>query len=78
MNFTRVPDQPHLLLGRCLWCNRSLVIDEQRDIFSHEAPVCAGFEGLTQRMRDEHGAGAAREIGPELLPAFDDDGRPPS
>jgi hypothetical protein len=71
--FNPVPEHAGMLRARCPWCRRVLVVDEGRRVTSHEAPVCAGFERLMQQARDELGPGAARELGPELLPFGDDD-----
>lgn len=61
--------------GPCPWCGRTIILDHDRRVSSHRAPVCAGWERLMQRARDELGPGAAREIGPELLLDHEDDTR---
>ncbi len=78
MTFQRLPDAPHIGRRKCAWCDRIVVWDDDRQVVSHEAPVCAGFEALMVRAAVELGPGAARELGPEVLPWGSDDGEEPS
>ena len=74
---TRDPSNPHIETGHCPWCRRVVVLDSARNVSSHQAPVCGGWNALMARARRELGDGAAREIAPELLP-YGDDADPPN
>jgi len=53
--------------GRCPYCYRVVLFDDDRRVSSHLAPVCRGWDDLMRSMR-------ARELGPEVLSY--DDGNP--
>jgi hypothetical protein len=53
--------------GRCPWCRRVVIVDDNRKVTSHEAPVCRGWDSLMREMP------GVTELGAELLPYGDGD-----